>query len=139
MNLLKKQQIWEVQDLKREVVEVPEWGGSVIVREPTAAERDAYDNSLVHSDIVGDKTVIKSDFENQKARLVARCVINEDGSRMFEDAEITKLGTKSAAVISRLFSVISRLGLMGMDGKKSAEGNSEPGLPAASSSASPAI
>ena len=44
---LSRDQILEASDLKTQVAEVPVWGGNVIVRTMTGADRDAFENNLV--------------------------------------------------------------------------------------------
>lgn len=103
--LLTKEDILQVQDLPTERVVIEEWGGEVLVRGLTAAERDAFEQSITERR--GDTIIPKLD--NIRAKLVARCVINEDGSRMFDDADIEALGRKSAAALDRIFSVAQKL------------------------------
>lgn len=103
--LLTKDDILQAQDLPTERVEVPEWGGAVIVRGLTGAERDKFEASIVIRK--GDKT----DFnpENMRAKLVALCVVDEQGNRLFTDDEAKLLGRKSAAALDRVFQVAQRL------------------------------
>ena len=41
--VLSKEQILQADDLKTETVEVPEWGGDVLLRELRGRERDAFE------------------------------------------------------------------------------------------------
>jgi len=47
MTLLTRDQILQAQDIARETVSVPEWGGSVLVRGLTGQERDAYEATIM--------------------------------------------------------------------------------------------
>jgi hypothetical protein len=102
---LSKTQILAATDLKTEPVQVPEWGGSVIVRTMTAAERDTFEGGLVK----GDGKNKKTDFTNFRAKLVALTVVDEAGERLFADEEAAQLGKKSAAAMQRVFEVAQRL------------------------------
>lgn len=135
MGILSKAQILQAVDLRRETVDVPEWGGSVLVRELTAAGRDQFEQGMLRTDADGRRL---PDFANMRARLVSMCLIDEEtGELMFEPAELDLLGKKSAAALSRVFEVCQRLnGMTGGDVEAAAK-NSETGQSGASPSASP--
>lgn len=92
-------------DLATEEVPVPEWGGVVLVRGLSGAQRDAYEASIVKN--VGGKP--KMDMENMRAKLVALCVVDDAGSPLFTMADVEALGRKSGAVLQRVFVVAQRL------------------------------
>jgi len=105
MALLTRDDILNAQDLARERIEVPEWGGAVLVRALTGRERDAYEAGIVHPD--GRK--MRYTLTNMRARLVSLSVIDEAGARLFSDSDIELLGRKSAAALERVFEVAQRL------------------------------
>lgn len=105
MTALNKQQILSSKDLKTERVAVPEWGGDVIVRQITAADRDRFESSI-H---VGEGAARKTNSENLRARLCALCLVDENNERLFTDAEAAELGRKNAEVLDRLFDIAQRL------------------------------
>lgn len=109
--LLTRDSILAAPDLQTEVVEVPEWGGSVTVRGMTGAERDSFERSMV--DLSGKDT--KMNVVNFRAKMVARTVVDSAGKRLFRDDDATMLGTKSAAAINRVFKVAQRLSGMADD------------------------
>src|SRR5690242_16498434 len=104
MSLLKRDQILASEDLKTQVVPVPEWGGDVIVRALRGIERDAYESSFVPE---GDKE--KFDSTNMRAKLVSRCCVDEQGNRLFSDEDALALGQKNAAALDRIFDVAQAL------------------------------
>lgn len=79
--------------LNSEEVPVPEWGGVVLVREMTAAERDLYEQWTLEEN--ADKTEIR-------ARLVAFTVIDEDGKPVFSDIDIPDIKKLSGKIIARI-------------------------------------
>lgn len=106
MDALGKQQILDAQDLAIERVDVPEWGGAVVIRGLTGLERDAFEAEIVRRD--GEDTQLN--LENLRAKLLSRCIIDEKtGDRLFSDSEAAALGKKSGLVITRLFEVAQRL------------------------------
>lgn len=105
MALLSRDQILEADDLETREVAVPEWGGEVIVKALSGEERDAFELSL--KQIRGDK--MEPNLANARAKLVARCIVDEDGTRLFSNSDIKALGKKSAAALERVFEVAAEL------------------------------
>lgn len=97
MSCLSRDNILTVDDLKREKVSVPEWGGYIFVRTMTGTERDQYESS-----VLGNNG--KMDLKNIRAKLVVLTAVDEDGLRLFNDDDIEVLGAKSAAALDRVFS-----------------------------------
>ena len=100
--VLSKEQILQADDLKRESVDTPEWGGVVLLRELRGRERDAFEEGSLDS-----KRNVS--MRNMRARLVASSAIDEAGERLFTAKEATELGDKSATALNRLFEVCCRL------------------------------
>lgn len=100
--MLDRDSILNVVDLKPEVVEVPEWGGSLYIRMLTASERDKFEASCVG-------TGKKQNLSNIRARLVVLCACDEAGERLFTDGDAEALGRKSAAAVDRVFGACSKL------------------------------
>jgi hypothetical protein len=99
MGLLSKDAIWQAEDTLIVDVHVPEWNGSVRLRGLSGKERDAFEASSVQQ-IGNDVRVNKQNF---RARLIAACAINEDGTQLFDKGDIIHLGQKSAKALDRLF------------------------------------
>ena len=104
--MLSREQILSADDRKTEDVEVPEWGGTVRVRALSGAERDAYEAGLVQLRSDGTRRLT---MQNARARLVSLSLCDEQGNRLFSDADVSELGDKSAAALERVFDVASRL------------------------------
>ena len=100
--VLSKEQILQADDLKRETVDTPEWGGEVLLRELRGRERDAFEEGSMDK----QRNVTMT---NMRARLVALSAIDEEGERLFTAKEATELGGKSATALNRLFEVCCRL------------------------------
>lgn len=108
MKRLSINDILNAEDFKTEIVEVPEWGGSVEVKSMSAEARDFYEISLLKAKENGEG--FERDLENARAKMVAACVINENGERMFKsDSQVKALGSKSAAALDRIYEVCKRL------------------------------
>jgi hypothetical protein len=109
MNLT-RDQILEVADLRSEAVDVPEWGGSVLVRTMTGFDRDAFESSMMTVASDGSR---KPDMTNLRAKLVALTLVDEANSRLFDVADIPRLALKSAAALERVFDVAQRINGIG--------------------------
>ena len=103
---LSKDDILKAAENTPEEVSVPEWGGTVLVRGMTGKERDAFEVSLMQPGRGGRREV---NAVNVRAKVVARCVVDDDGNRMFTDAEAADLGDLPAAGLERLYAVAARL------------------------------
>jgi ribosomal protein S21 len=103
---LTKDQILAAADLPEEVVDVPEWGGKVLIRGMTGAERDAFEESVM----VTRGNNRELNLRNFRAKLVARSIVDPvTKERMFSDNEIAELGKKSARALQRVFEAALRL------------------------------
>ena len=92
-------------DIQTERVDVPEWGGSVLVRGLTGTERDEFE-----AGIVGEKKSEKRfNYRNFRARLVVLAMVDEEGNQLFGPADVRQLGERSALALDRVFDVAQRL------------------------------
>lgn len=131
MATLTKAQILAADDRKTELVEVPGWGGSVNVRGIGGGDRDQFDawRLAQYESKNGDR------FRNTRARLCAMAIVDDDGKRVFSDADIAALGEKSTENLDRVYLVARRLSGLGDEALEQAEKNSETGPSAGSGSA----
>lgn len=95
------------QKVPIERVPVPELGdGEVaIIRGMTGGERDAYQKSILNQR--GKRSTVE--FDDITAKLVARCLVNEDGTRVFQDEEIPLVSRIRGDVLNRLYTVAQKL------------------------------
>jgi hypothetical protein len=102
---LSKAAILGASDLPTQDVHVPEWGGDVRVRGLTGTERDAFEATIAQR----KGKDVKMNLQNVRARLVSLSTVDENGERLFSDADVVALGGKSAAALERVFTVAMRL------------------------------
>jgi hypothetical protein len=116
---------------------VPEWNDAeVYIRQISARERDAYEQSLAPGGKDEDGNAIL-DLENIRARLVVLTLVDKEGNRIFAPSDAAALGDKSATALDRLYD-LARV-LNGLEPAETTKGNSEasPGDGSASSSPAP--
>ncbi len=100
--------ILNAEDEQVELVEVPEWGGSVWVRGLTAAQW----NALQQSSLQGRGDDRQFNLDMFTAKLCARCMVagpEKHAKRLFGPKDIEALGRKSSAALSRIYDAASRL------------------------------
>lgn len=136
---LSRDAILGADDIKTETVPVPEWGGDVIVRGLTGDELDAYQAGIrqlrPRLDGRGMEVVLVPD--NARAKLLVKCLLDDDGQRLFADNDAPALGRKNGAVVDRLYDVAAALSGISDEAQEDIEGNSEAGQTGDSPSASP--
>lgn len=113
-----------VQDIKTEEVRVPEWDSPgveawVLVRGMTGLERDDWEAEMAPDPEVARnwrrmspgqrQAVIRKRMQGARARLVARCCVDEEGNRLFSSSDVEMLAQKSAAALDRIYEVAARL------------------------------
>lgn len=109
MAFLSFDDIMAADDMKTQVVSVPEWGGEVMIRMLAGYERDAFEQSL--SKIRNGK--VESNRDNFRARLAAEVMINPDGSKMVKTQKQKEmLGRKSVAGLERIVEAATELNAM---------------------------
>ena len=128
---LSRDDVLKADDLVTEEVDVPEWGGTVLVRGMTGRERDEFELSVM------DQRSGRANLANGRAKIVIRCTVDDDGKRLFDAADVDVLGAKSAAALDRVFAVASRLSALGPGDVEELAGNFGGTNGASSSSASP--
>ena len=102
--MLTRDEILARSDMPTEEVEVPEWGGTVMVYSLTGAERDAFEQAC--SD---QRSGRKVRIQGLKALLVILCARDEAGNRLFTDEDRDTLNSKSGAALDRIYQVAARL------------------------------
>ncbi|MFS1524753.1 hypothetical protein ACL7TT_11655 [Microbulbifer sp. 2304DJ12-6] len=103
-NLLSKTEILGADDLLYEEVAVPEWGGTVRVRNLTGGERDQFEAYCVSA---GQNGV--GGLNKVRATAVSLTVVDKNGERLFTEGDVEALNKKSGAALDRVFTVAQRL------------------------------
>lgn len=108
-----REQMLGFDDREVEIVPVPEWGTDAEVRVQglTAEERDKFEmeNARAQLGIKNEEKRLEARLRNIRARLVVRCVIDENGQRKFSDNDAAAVGRKSGAAVARIYLVAERL------------------------------
>lgn len=102
--LLTREAILAADDKPTRTVAVPEWGGSVIVRSISAAERDEFEEAQLAAR--KDGRVLPRQV---RARMVAISVIGADGRALFSEADIEALGQRSVRAMDRVMAAVQEL------------------------------
>jgi len=133
MALITREQLLSATTIPQERIDVPELGGVVNVRGMTGRERDAWEASLMTGR--GRRREVNTD--NLRAKLVVKCLVDEQGQRVFRDEDADLVGNIRVDVISRIFNVAQRLSGITDEDVEELGKPSEPETSASSSSSSP--
>ena len=108
--LVTREQIKAHEDQLLERVEVPEWGGAVMVKGLRGEERDEFENAATIRRR-GPRGMVTTEPRTTGVRelLVVRVAVDANGQRMFEAQDVEWLKHKSAAALERIFAVGCRL------------------------------
>jgi len=111
MGVLTKDAILGADDIKRQLVEVPEWGGSCYVSVMNGKSRDAFESEMAGARNSAKRLgrSVEEVLTNFRASLVVRCLVDESGKRLFADSDVELVGAKSGAALDRVFEVALKL------------------------------
>lgn len=115
--MLSKDDILSADDLARETVDVPEWGGSVLVGEMNGIDRMAFEEAMMNDPVLYPDGAEEDAAPKMTARgllrwrvlMVIYSAINDDGSRIFDIGNIDALEKKSREALYRLAEAADRL------------------------------
>lgn len=110
MTLLGREDILGADDFPTEVVECPEWGGEVLIRSLSGAERDEMERMLL------DFQEGKEDL-NVRAKVASWVIVDEEGKQVFRKDDVQALGRKNASPLDRIFDAVRRLSAMTEESK----------------------
>mgnify|MGYP006308308593 CR=1 FL=1 len=105
---LNKNDILSFDDIEIKEIKVPEWGGSVYIRQLSRGQADEYFNHRFDKSewkqSGRDKSEVQSSVRlfGHDAWLVAQAVCDEDGKRIFSNADVKELEKKNANAVGRI-------------------------------------
>lgn len=105
MSLLTKKQVLEADDIKFEIIDVPEWGGQVKVKTMSGPAREMFEKSILGKDG-------KHDLDNLRAKFAAACIVDENDNLLFSAKDLEALGNKSFLALDRIFEAGQRLNIL---------------------------
>jgi hypothetical protein len=107
--MLSRDEILSKTSLKKQTVQVPEWGGCVLVSEMNGEARDRLEMALQKKDASGH-------IISPRAKLVIATVVDEAGNRLFTDNDSEAVGKLSSSSLDIICEVAQKLnGLLGED------------------------
>jgi len=118
--LLGRDAILKATDLPTEDIEVPEWGGTVRVRGLTGEGRDEYEASTF---VMRDGQAFP-DTANTRAKLCARCIVDEAGEPLFTQQDVHALGQLSGRALNMIWERCLALSGLSEEDTKELAGNS---------------
>ena len=113
--LLSREAIFAREDLITRRVDVPEWGGSVLVKVLKADEKMAYErsNTVRRRGRDGVVQIDPNEKVNFRVGLVMRTCVDANGAPLFTEVDTVAVGQKSAAALERIFEAACELNRIG--------------------------
>lgn len=89
-------------------VEVPEWGVTVVVSSISAREREEWETMLaeLYESTNGDG---QPNIVGLRCKFLVKCLVDENGDRIFSDDQSDQLSAKNSKAIDRLWEVAERI------------------------------
>jgi len=94
---LSKDAILAAKDTDVHEVEVPEWGGTILLRSMTGEQRNNYE-FWAHQQSKADSP----DYRGIRERLIICCAVDSEGQPLFGETDLAALASKNSEVIDRL-------------------------------------
>lgn len=114
---LTRDSILEMNDRATQEVDVPEWGGTVIIREWSLPERGAF------VEVMEKRSSGEMSMGDAMALCVVLSVVDESGSRIFTDKDVAPISRKSGKAAERIFSAAMALNMVSKKEVEKLEGN----------------
>jgi hypothetical protein len=106
---LTKELIKNANDVKMELVEVPEWGGKMYIKSLSAIEREELRKEI------GEGSDKEMDLVKVQMKMLSLTIVGEDKTRLFNEDDMLWLKEKSAVVMDRLFLISQKMAGLGAD------------------------
>tara|TARA_R110002012_G_scaffold120651_1_gene270058 strand:+ start:13669 stop:14010 length:342 start_codon:yes stop_codon:yes gene_type:complete len=113
MAFLTLDEIKSVDDIKTQTVQVPEWGGELLVKSMSGRLRSNLEQKVSSNAPHGDV----------KMMIVTACCVKDDGTPMFSTSDKKWLAEKAAAPLETIFEAACKMSGIGIDAAEEAEGN----------------
>lgn len=136
MTALTRDQILAAKDSRTDTVQVPEWGGEVIVRNLSGTERDEFEASIMQQN---KKGTLVMRLANARSKLVVAAAVDENGDQLFRDEDVHALGAKSAKALQRVYDAAAELSGLKDEDLEELVGNSDAALSDSATSDSPSL
>lgn len=121
-----RDEILAAEDLPRVPVEIdaPGWPKVVWVRTMTGTERDAYEEGQISR----NGKDVRLNLQNFRAKLLCMTLVQEDGTRIFNDVDAAALGKKSSLVLDKLYAAACKANGLGAKDVEELTKNSGSGM-----------
>lgn len=103
---LTRDAILEMSDRATREVDVPEWGGTVTIKEWGLPERGAF------VEIMEKRSSGEMGMADAMALCVVLSVVDENGNRIFTDKDVAVVSCKSGKAAERIFSAAMALNMI---------------------------
>jgi len=119
--MLSREQILNKVDIEIKEIPVPEWGGSIFIRQLSRGEQDTYlkrqygDTRLKQDSKARNQEISAVNIYGHDAYLCVCGICNEDGTPVFKQTDVEDLKKKNGMVIGRIAVEIVKFSGMASD------------------------
>ena len=132
MALLTRNQILEAKDIKTKDIEVPEWGGTIRIKQLSAKEYNDITMNMVNirkmaakqlsskknSDENLEDAINEMAIKNQKILLIIKSIVDENMKPLFTEADMELLYQKNTNVIDKIIAEIEEFNAVSSEDAK---------------------
>ena len=115
--MLTGEAILQCDDLARERVKVPEWGGGELYARSMRGDELAALHKLLREDEAAGRDLVM-------ARMVCACACGADGELLFKPGQAEAVARKNGLALTRVFLVAERLNPLSVEGMEEMRKNS---------------
>ncbi|HEX6880944.1 MAG TPA: phage tail assembly chaperone [Terriglobales bacterium] len=109
VKVLGREEILAADDIRIELVQVPEWGGVVYIRTLSGTQRERYVESIRKVTGHGKKQSVEIVLAESGAKLAAQTICDEKGTLLFSEMDVKALGKKSSKALQRIIDAAAKL------------------------------
>lgn len=107
--------ILDSDDIKYEPLEIPEWGGKVLLKSLSGEERDKVERMA--------RQFSAGEIPGYSAEIAAMTVCDGNKKLLFTNAELPRLRKKSGAILRKIFDAVAKQNLLTPDAIQDAAKN----------------
>lgn len=112
---LSRDEILSAKDARLKEIEIPQWGGSVMIKTMTAGEKGKFEQKMLNKNL---------DYSKVLSEYAAIIVCDEEGNSLFTPKDIEALANKSSAAMQKIFDAGQELNNVTQDDIETLAGNS---------------
>ncbi len=100
MTIASREALLKLCERRYSTVEIPERDISIRIQSLSEAEKSQYETCLIAKNGRG---IMRERLQDATRRLIALCVVDEDGKRIFSDSDLSAIANLDSYISSRIY------------------------------------